>query len=392
MNNAPGFTMSIVDSQQSNIDVAMWDKVMDAWDNKQYRDVVFKSLEYLNPEITKKYADDSGNKFSIPHGSVMVNLEITETDVNVDAPFLNVTDAAKVPLFRQIAQINFSPLNLTEIVLKDNELRFWFTTRLDMCEPYKLYDALREICINADRYDDQFIKDFKARWIQEPRISRYSDDLYNQIDSNLRSIIDEALSYVNYFEDKRMYGFAWDMLNITIKRIDYYTSPQGNFRNDIEDVIAFMEKRGNRLDQIGEGKKFLETLKGKSKDDLLEDVYHVDVFVPYKFRGSLDNVKKNLKESYDRAANERNSGDHMAATITMMYAFYNLMYQYHVSDALATGIQDGLGNAGGKQWNVASDSLWSTLDAVMRDLKFPGGHSHPEKKKGFFASLFGGDK
>lgn len=399
MDKSLTFTNSILESQQSQIDVKAWDNVMDAWEAGNHREAVIQSLNYLGADLVSKYGDETKSKFTIPHGSVIVNVEITDTDLIVGAPFLNVSGAAKVPLYRQVAQINFSPLNLTEIILKDDELRFHFQCPLDLCEPYKLYDAWREICINADRYDDQFIKDFGATWIQEPKINKYTEEQYNTIDGNVRALINEALEYVNYFEGKRLYGFAWDTLNVTIKRIDYVASPQGNFRNEIEEVIGFMERQGNMMDQIAEAKKFLGNLSAMSKEDLMEDVYDVDVFVPYKYRGSLDNVKQNLQSNYERAGGERGKGDHMGASLTMLYAFYNLFYSYNISDEVANGINAGLKQASGANWGQSSDALWTTMDAVMRDLPFPAfaggngasGTSQPkEKKKGFLSGLFGG--
>lgn len=373
-------------SSKNNIDVSLWDDVMKAWEEKQYEKCLRLLLCYIKPEVEKDKSDSSGNCFKVNHGSIVLDVGIKNNQLHIDTPFLDVSKANKVALFRQVAQINFSPFNLAEIVLESNQLNIHYQSPIELCEPYKIYDVFYEICINADRYDDQFIRDFNAEWINQPKIKKYSEQQYDTILKQLNVIIDECMAYVDYFESNRNFGFAWDTLNIALKRIDYCISPQGTIRNRIEDTISFMENKGNYMEQIGEAKKFLLNLSTLDKSSLITEIYDVDIFIPYKYRGNLESVKNNLSNNYVRAREERGKNNFVGSCLTMLYSFYHLLYTYNIHKDLKGGILGGIEESSQKGWVESSNILWKTLDEVMQDrpLSYCLG-----RKKGFFSKLFG---
>lgn len=385
MDNAPSFTPSILKSQASNVDIMVWDSVLDAWKKKDYLATVHNTLKYVNPAVFKKYGNKERTVFRIPHGSVIINIEIRDNKVFINAPFLKIGNAQKVPLFRQVAQLNFTPLRLAQIYLEDDQLTFYGECELELCEPYKFYDILREICINADTYDDQFIENFGAEHIHEPEVTPYSSEQLDKIWTEVIRIVGETREYVKYFEEKRWHGSAWDILNCTLKRIDFYIAPQGNVRNEIEKNIGFMQAKGDLMQQIDVSKKMLDKIESDGKEKFLQDVYKVEIFIPYKSIGQIQSFKNQLKGSHERATKERNEGNYMMATITCLYAFYHLFYSYNVLDDTTDFINKSLKRASGAPWKKSSATLWTAMNDIMVGRHIP----RMPKSGGILSSLFG---
>ena len=91
------FNPSIIQSTESKINLDAFDKSVDAYDKKDYKQSFLLLLDYINPEIRSKYQKD--NSFNIPHGSVLVNIVITDYDLLITAPFLKFPEKNRVPLF-----------------------------------------------------------------------------------------------------------------------------------------------------------------------------------------------------------------------------------------------------------------------------------------------------
>ncbi|MBN1150299.1 hypothetical protein JXA84_03640, partial [candidate division WOR-3 bacterium] len=182
-----------------------WQVTIDSFNDKKFRQTVINFLNYLNPEVIKKYGNKTGDQFSIPHGSIVLNLKISEDSLYIDAPFLSIPESKVNPLLRQVSEINFSILFLTQIVLEESKLFFRIKIPLELCEPYKLYNIFYEICINADFYDDIFIEKFQAQRIYEPKCTKYSEKDLQKFFDMFKEHVTEALDYLAYFENKRWF-------------------------------------------------------------------------------------------------------------------------------------------------------------------------------------------
>lgn len=393
MNVAPSFDKTLLGSTQSKVNVAHWDKVMAWWDEKKFRDVVIGVIDYANPSLTQKYGNADKTEFSIPHGSVVVNVKVTDTTLEVEAPFLLLPEGPKVPLMRQVAQLNFSPLNLSAIVKQDNQLMFRYSGPLELCEPYKVYDIFREICVNSDTYDDEFITKFGARRLREPLITLHNQATLDQAWNKYHAYLKEAQEYISYFDSKRIYGFNWDIVSITLRRIEYYCSPQGYLRTEIERAIQDLGSDKPFNERVARGKEFLQKLAGIDRARFDAEVYVAQTFIPYKWRSVLDNIKQNFKYADETSAKEINSNDHIGATLTIMFAFYNLYYNNDVQDDVAAVVDNALGEAAGKPWNEASGILRKALDKILSgDLSLQVAttqNTRQSRTSGFLGSLFG---
>ncbi|MGI9544473.1 MAG: type III secretion system chaperone [Cyclobacteriaceae bacterium] len=391
MNQSPTYDKSLIGSTQSKINAPYWDTVLSQHESGKYKDALVGILHYLDPGLAERTGNADQTQFTIPHGSIVVNFEIKDDQINIWAPFVKLPEQNPIPLLRQAAQINFNPLKLAQVVLEDQDLVFRYSCPLELCEPYKMYDVFYEICTYSDAYDDDFIEKFKARRLREPVIEHFTNEQKEIIWNKVQGYVKEAFDYTSYFEEKRIQGFTWDMINITLKRIEFYAAPQGVLRARLEKTINQMQNRGNSFqDQLRIGREFLKKLQNYSREEFDQDLYLAETFVPYKSRTSLEKIKNTLKTAHDRAHNERGKSDFMAATFTVLYEFYNLFYYYNVQNDLAQTINAGMEQASGKKWKEASDTLWQAIDGIMNDRQpaFAKG-AKPQKSKSFLSTLFG---
>ena len=397
MNNNLSFNRTIVGSLKSNVNVDAWNAVLDKFDAKQYADVVRGCINYVDATIETKFANLDKTEYNIPHGSIIVNVKITPTELQVNAPFLSLDGAKQVPLLRQVAQLNFTPLTLSRIDLEDGKLYFRCTVPIELCEPYKVYDIFREICINADNYDDEFITKFDAKRIQDPKSVAYDADKKDTAWNIMQAYIYEAFIAYEQLENKRLTGFLWDILSVTLLKIYYFCSPQGSLRNEIEKAITNLNGKDEYYARLGSGKEFLKKLQNYDRTKFENDLYKIDVFVPYKFRTNLESVRTNLKYAHETADKEIKAMDFLGATLTIEYGILNFFYSNNVEDVYAEILTEAMITAATKPVQESAKILFDALNKIMTTDNFVSAaapvsnaqQTNQGEKKGFFGKLFG---
>lgn len=348
------YDKSLLKSLKSSLDRDHWKYVMDEWDAKRYKNAVIGTLEYINRDAIKKYGNPDKTSFNIPHGSIKVQIQITDTDFIVTAPFLGLPDGPKVPVLRQVAQLNFHPLKLSNIILSNGQLNFEYKSPLDTCEPYKVYDILSEITYYADNHDDEFIKKFNAKRLNEPEVEMYDSQTVDKSWERFTAMINECKEYIQHFEGKRLPYFVWDIVSITLRKMEYALSPQGFLRVELEKTINdLMNQNLNINDKINRGKEFIDKLSKYEKASFQADLYKPVIFVPYKTSSSLENVKKSLEANYGRFNDEYNKQDYMGAAFTGLYAIYDLFYLYDMQDDIRECLESSLENSQQKGYSEA---------------------------------------
>jgi len=385
MRQALSFDKTLMSSLNTKVTVSKWYDAKDRYDENKYKEAILELFDYVNLDIRKKYGNDNETYFKVPHGSVVVEVEFTDTHFKVKAPFLKVGADKRVPLFRKVAEVNFAPLNLAQIKLEGEQLNFHYTCPWHLCEPYKIYYVLQEICHNADNFDDEFISLFDVSPLHEPQITNYDAATLDTAWAKYNDIIKEAEAYMQYFDQNRMEYFNWDILNITFKKIEYLIMPNGKLRTDLEKQIGDLYSKDHMQDRIQRGKSFLARLKAKSKEEYLDDIYEAESFISIKSRLEHDALKQNWKRPYESAAKEIQDKQYTGAVLTLLVGFYDMYYYNNVPDDINDKVVTVLGNASGQDWHVAATTLYNGMTAILENRPVKGSSG----KKGFFSKLFG---
>lgn len=344
----------------------VWKETTQLFEEGKHLDSFLHLFDYVDKDLIAKRGNADKTEFNVPHGSVIVNIKIAGDEVKVNVPFLKLPEKNKIPLLRRINEINFSPLNLASITLEGDELRFNYSTTLKMCEPWKMYYVFREICINADNYDDEFIDKFGAIRLREPNVEYFPEIKQDEIWNNFRSILEETKQYVNFFEDKRIPGFVWDALLQLFFTIDYLIAPQGEMRTNLEQVVSFMQNRNYSIqEKIDKGKNYFNELQNISKEKLCSNLYLSDVFIPVKNTTTIEQIRETFQNQYETAKKEMANNDFMGAALSIRYIFlYQFYYSYGPDDVMET-IAQALEKSSGQPWDQAAGILWDAMNQVM---------------------------
>ncbi len=383
MDNCPIFYKSLYNSTASKIKVEQWDESLAAFDEKQYLKSFHLLMDYVDPELRARYGNTDGTSFRIPHGSIIVNIAIDKESFSVSAPFLEINQSTIVPLLRQVCSLNFTELDLTQIYLRDNRLDFEYSCKINETNPYKIYYILREICATGDQYDDEYVTKFNAKRLYEPIITPFPAEKAEIAYQTILAIIKQSLEYTTYFESKRNYTQAWDLIDGTLRQIDYYVHPQGQLKNDIAQAVKDANDEKPLPGLITDVKIFLEELQTMDKTKLLENLYSIEIFIPNKRRSSLQNIQENLEKLYERAAKGMEDGYHAAITTDILFNFYNVYYHNNVQEDVNQLLVDAMERSSGKPWEAAASILFGALKKIM------DGELATPKKAGLLSRLFG---
>ncbi len=365
MNNTPKFFPNLWGDLQGNLDTAKWTAVTTAWNEKKYLDSFYNLLDYINPNLRKKYGDASQTSFSVPHGSVVVNITLANDSVNIHCPMVDIAEANRIPLLRKAAEINFYPMVLAQMKLHTNQLSFYYSSTLNTCEPFKTYYALKEICITADRYDDEFKEKFKAKSLVEPKVHYPTTDEIDKAWENTNAIITETFEFIVYFDSQRWFGSSLDYLVMALKRIDLCVQIQGFLKSELERVNGELSNgKININDRTATGKKFLLQIQQAGKESFVKNLYHSETFIPVKWRTSNEQIKSSIQNAYNQVLKFHNEKSYIASVIEAHYCMYDLFYKNNMDHAINNILLGSLTNAAEKPWMEASAILLGGLQTI----------------------------
>lgn len=362
------FTPPVIASTASKLNTEAFDTSVEAFENQEYLKSFYALLDYINSDFRTKYGNAQGTEFNIPHGSIIVNIQIDEEKIHIHAPFVSLPEKGKIPLLRQVAGLNFNAMDLSSIYLKDNRLSFEYTCPIQLVNPYKMYYIFEEICRTGDKYDDEFETKFGSQRIYEPKVTPYAAADLERIYMDLQLSCQECLQAVKYFEPSRKYGYIWNIIDTTLMKFMYFAHPQGQLLNDMQKAILDMDREDLPLPDItAQGKAIVEKLQKLSKEELAESLYYVETFIPSKRRSNLQNIQENFEDNYKKVTGYMESGDYMTACVMMVYKFYEMYYYNNVQEDVNRVVADALLKSSALPWETAAPILYKAMEAIMED-------------------------
>lgn len=364
MNKSFSYFAPVVRQKALSAKPERWSKTQELWEKKEYRKCVLQVLDYLGIETS-----NDKNIYELHHGSITIYLTLNDEHVSIEAPFLDISKGQQLPLLRQAAQINFEPLTLTNIILKDEQLKFSFETPLKIAEPYKIFDVLKEICIHADNYDDAFIKRFKAQRIIEPNIRRYSAAEKELALKYFKTILSETKEAISYMEEKRLHSYIWDVLILMLLRMDDCISPQGHLRGRIEKYMSDMVGTFDLSEKIVIGKSALKEISGISDADFMDDLYLIETLVPFKTLSTADTLKSRLSRALSQVEKEYQDGDYLACTLTAPYHLLYLLYEYSLTPEHYALVKDFLPSGSGLPFKESAEYYLNKLREITANIR-----------------------
>lgn len=365
MNNAPIFEKSFLSPMFSVLNSDYWNTVMDIYESKKYKETVYAVLDYIKEGLSEQALDTEKTKYSLPHGSIKVNLEIKEDSIEINAPFLKIPAKSLIPLMRQVAEINFNTLVLAQIIIEGDEIFFRFNSPLELCEPYKLYRVLEEICIQADANDDVFIEKFGAQRFSQMEIEPFTEEQNDLCWVKFQEYLQEAINYADYFESKRMEYFGWDVFYMAFTKIDYFIRPQGVIKSELEKAVKDLNSHDQMNDKLAKARKATDRMIGMDKQRFTESLYKSQQFISEKPRFELTGVQNYLSKTHSTTKDEMGKKDYLGASLSMLCGIFGLLYYYNIPQTSYDLLVEGIANSSNKTWQAAAEGLWDTYEEIM---------------------------
>ncbi len=366
MNHAPRFDKSLLPPMISVLNSDYWNTVISIYEEGKHLETVHAVLDYVQKGLSLKALDAEKTCYAIPHGSTIVNLEIKDNVLKISAPFLKIPARSLIPLMRQVAEINFGTLVLAQIMLEGDEIFFRYDCPLELCEPFKLYRVLEEICIQADANDDLFIEKFGAQRLAKMQIEPFNAAQIDLCYDKFQVYVREALDYIAYYESRRLDTFGWDAIYLALTKIDYFMRPQGVMKVDIEKAIKELNSNLDMGEKLQKGKATMEKMLQMDKTRFSESMYESSQFISEKPKFEVTGVQDYLNKTFSTAKDERNKRDFLASSLTMLCGFYGVIFYYNIPQTTHEKITEGLAQTGKVDWELASLRLWETLEELMQ--------------------------
>lgn len=360
MNKSFTYIYPVASQVYNNTQPQVWSKVQQAWESGDFYLCITELLTYLGVSFKK-----NKRAFKLRHGSATIHLQITGEELIIEAPFLDISSSQKIPLLRQATQLNFEPLTISRIVLKDEQLTFNFRCALNMCEPYKIFDVLKEICIHADNYDDAFIRRFKADRILQPELKHFSEAEIKTALQYFKTTLNETIEAVQFLEQKRMHAYIWDVLMLMLLRIDFSLSPQGHLRGRIEYYITEMLTTFDLSEKINTGKAVLKEFSKLSDENIIEDLYQIQTLVPFKTLATAETVKSRLQRALLQLEKEYQDGQYLACSLTAPFHLLYLMYEHTLDEANYNLVKDLLPSGSAKPFKDVAEHYRAGLKEIL---------------------------
>jgi len=385
-NLLPKFQRPIQGIDEPRTEISHWDKAMDAFETNDFRISLLETINYINPEILAG-KDTSGTVNIVRgQGSAEIQVTITSDKFTVKAPFLKVTEATnKVALYRKVAEVNFHPLTLAQIHLTGNELWFDFEMPISLCQPNKVYDVLREICVYADDYDDEFAEKYKADFYKEANVQPLAGGEVDQVWQQISDVLEDYKNLSTLFKEKRWDNFQWDIIVISVLKIVNMPYVHGNLRTKLQEYVNNMFN--GQIDfqyRIDKGTKFMQELCEKSKEDFMGDIYHADAFISLKWRSSVQILQDEVKKWEPTITKYIKDNDNFSLSYFLQYNYLYMLYNFNVEESHKNEIYSSLEAASGLEPHIAVPKLLQAYNNLLL-----GKTKASSGTKGLFSKLFG---
>ncbi len=259
-----------------------WEASLDRFDEEQYLESYRAFFQYLRDEQENNvrcWEADGGIRFELYQGSKKITGFANDTALKAEA---KVATAKKlnVGFMRRLIEQNTS-LEYSRFALDpDNNIAVVFDTYNLDGSPYKLYYALKELAVHADKQDDLLVDEFEmVDQIETSHLEALPDSekevkyhfIRQQIEAVLREIDKSALNPEQYPG-----AIAYLLLNLTYK-LDYLIKPEGYTMETLERVHRQYFAKDNRTTPQKNVvlRREFQRLYERPKDDFFKEMYRV---------------------------------------------------------------------------------------------------------------------
>lgn len=270
------------DTYRSQARYDAWDKAVELFEKEERMEAYRQFLVYLHDEQQDNVAwreEDGSLHFEIWQGSRVVRGTANAETVKATSRIARA-DVTNVGFMRRLMEYNFS-LKYSRFGLSpDNVITILFDTSTTDGSPLKLFNALKEMAVHADKQDDLLLDEFRMLQTVEPlsgnEIPEAEKEVkYGYIQHEIKKAFDEMDKGK---PDPNQYpgGYAYMFLYLAYK-LDYLVKPEGFMMDALEKIhrayfASSAEEKSTQLKNIAFRKEF-QKLLDRPKEEFFKEMY-----------------------------------------------------------------------------------------------------------------------
>jgi hypothetical protein len=270
------------DSYKSSDNYRAWDEALEHFETEAFLESYKSFFRYLRDEREDNVRCWQQNEvvhFELYQGSKKICGTADAQHLRAEARIAH-SNELNVNFMRQLIERNFD-LSYSRFSLDDkNNITIVFDTFTLDGSPYKLYYALKEMAVNADKQDDLLLEEFKS--LEQVENSHLTDLTDAEKEAKYHYFQQEIAGVLNEMEqgqlNREQYpgGIAYLLLDLTY-RLDYLTKPEGYTMEVLERMHRLYFAKDNKT--IAQKNKLLvkefRKLAERPKADFFREMYRV---------------------------------------------------------------------------------------------------------------------
>lgn len=352
-------------SQLVYTDGELMEQAVEAFESGDYAGSLRMLVDALDYDFRERYGNEDGTKYTIPHGSIVVNIELTPEELHISADFLRLPEKGRVAMLRKIAEMNIANLMLARFVKNGDYLKMEYSCPATDTHPHKIYAVLFNMCAIGDKYDDELCTRFNATRCYEPKVEPYSAEQVDAVRDGLHTIGRLALDAAAEYCSQRRYVYAWTLLCGALYQFSFFANPQGQLVNEIAKAVEAMNDERPLEELVMRGKSFMEKLLAMPVEELAKDLYAVEMMVSMKSQATLQGVQEDFESLHEGVSEAMERRDYDQVVARIYYSFYQLLANENVPMMLEYLIITALRRSAELPLKEAAEILAKALDRIM---------------------------
>lgn len=341
---------------KTDIQTSYYNDAVKFFSDKDYFKSIEKFFYFLknkNSENVKFKTEESKLGFELIQGSNIIKCKCS---ANKFVAISNIYsfDVLSKELARELLMINYN-LQYCKFAIEKNTILLKFEIPIYFAHPDYLYYALKEMALNADKYDDLLCANFKyLNKINNLHIINYSKEILEKKLKYFKIWLKKSIVDFDKQDVNKMSGARTYIAMSTIFKIAFLLSPHGYLEEQLRKIILkYLNLSNNFLEFNVEVGNFLKNLSLMPDKNITENFY----ITTYTFN-PLESINNNQILDFIRAeVNKIYTYEAMNKKLSNNKNIFELNYVY---DYIVGFIQ--------YKWTI--DEVWEELFQLYWEIRY----------------------
>jgi len=266
------------DANKTKSQYEAWDKSVTHFENRDYQAALEEFIHYIQNPSGNNITKESNTSYTIYQGSKSIILTTRNGQLTASCN-VATTDQLHIGFMRRLLDLNYELKYVRYALSPENIVTLLFETSLEDASPYKLYFALKELAIHADKQDDLLIHEFEfLKPIHSGKIEVPDREELSQKYWFFTTKIDAALKLYDTGKLKpEQYPSAGAYILLALLyKMDYLVRPEGKLMDRLEQMHKgyFGQNQKNILQRLKQLRDDLSRLQHLPESEVKKDLYH----------------------------------------------------------------------------------------------------------------------